>query len=140
MRSTFTWGQSPTMLSRLSTLPMVYSTEPTRKSILFSCLLNICFEDETNKLFVNQELNLTRVINHLQEHLTTRENQQPQLQQSISMSNLSSRMEGEDEEEMVKGLNEFSFRFPFELWKETIEFLRKQDETNQDEDIEEQQI
>jgi len=139
MRSTFTWGQSPTMLSRLSTLPMVYSTEPTRKSILFSCLLNICFEDETNKLFVNQELNLTRVINHLQEHLTTRENQLPQ-QQSISMSNLSSRMEGEDEEEMVKGLNEFSFRFPFELWKETIEFLRKQDETNQDEDIEEQQI
>jgi len=128
------------MLSRLSTLPMVYSTEPTRKSILFSCLLNICFEDETNKLFVNQELNLTRVINHLQEHLTTRENQQLPQQQSISMSNLSSRMEGEEEEEMVKVLNEFSFRFPFELWKETIEFLRKQDETNQDEDIEEQQI
>ncbi|XP_076101540.1 S phase cyclin A-associated protein in the endoplasmic reticulum-like isoform X1 [Mytilus galloprovincialis] len=105
-------GQSPTILQQMCSLPFHYFSDPRLTTILFPTLIACCYNNQSNREILEQELSCVLLSNFIEEKQL--ENQQ---------SSLSTKKEKEKAKEgdqrMVLGS-----RFPMEQWTTAQEYFK----------------
>jgi hypothetical protein len=66
----FQWGNSPTILQQLCSLPFQYFSDPRYKTILFPTLIAVCFRNSHNSTILQQEISPNMLAEYLRSELS----------------------------------------------------------------------
>jgi len=101
----FQWGNSPTILQQLCSLPFQYFSDPRYKTILFPTLVAVCFRNGRNNTILQQEVSPHLLTDYLRSELTQKDDSNVKLQ--------------------VPARFLLRNRLPVELWEEAIDFFKE---------------
>ncbi|XP_012935798.1 S phase cyclin A-associated protein in the endoplasmic reticulum [Aplysia californica] len=106
-------GQPPTVLQQVCALPFQYFSDPRLVAVLFPSLICCCFNNQSNKDIVEQELSCALLANFIEER-------QLEQQQTKTASSSVKKSKNQDNKEIREAENRmaFSLRFPTETWEE----------------------
>ncbi|XP_067932138.1 S phase cyclin A-associated protein in the endoplasmic reticulum-like [Watersipora subatra] len=102
-------GQSPSILQQLCSLPFQYFSDPRLTLILYPCLIAACYQSDSNRNILEQELSSDLLANFLEE--SELQLQQKKLSPSVTRkSNSDGRMA-------------LAVRFPERLWQDAKQYF-----------------
>ncbi|XP_048254024.1 S phase cyclin A-associated protein in the endoplasmic reticulum-like [Haliotis rufescens] len=111
-------GQPPTVLQQLCALPFQYFSDPRLTNVLFPTLISCCFNSQSNRHILEQELSCALLANFIEEKQL--EAQQAKLMPSTTKKARSQDKEYRDTESRMT----LASRFPPEQWTVAQEYFK----------------
>ncbi|KAL3866999.1 hypothetical protein ACJMK2_044240 [Sinanodonta woodiana] len=109
-------GQAPTVLQQLCSLPFQYFSDPRLTIVLFPSLISCCYNNQANRLILEQELSCTLLSNFIEE-------KQLETQLSKIPSAPTGKKDNKDKEGGDVRLM-LSSRFPVQHWTAAQEYFK----------------
>ncbi|XP_025077165.1 LOW QUALITY PROTEIN: S phase cyclin A-associated protein in the endoplasmic reticulum-like [Pomacea canaliculata] len=111
-------GQPPTVLQQLCSLPFQYFSDPRLTHVLFPTLVACCYNNQSNRLILEQELSGALLSNFIEERLLEQ-------QQSKVMPSTVKKTKGQDKEARdAETRMSLSCRFPQEHWGAAEQYFK----------------
>lgn len=105
-------GQSPTILQQMCSLPFHYFSDPRLTTVLFPTLIACCYNNQSNKEILEQDLSCVLLSNFIEE-------KQLENQQSSLFTKKEKEKPKEGDQRML-----LASRFPMEKWTSAQEYFK----------------